>query len=184
MIKTNQSNLSASCTCLQMLAPSLSVDPLHLPIFCEVAEIYVPAEIKELVKNDNFSVQNNFTAHCSKIKSYFHICCVNMAFVEKIKTDIVFLVKNKIMNCLWTITGILATASCLLWRSRLSKLSSSSISFLWSCQMTQKHYQSLKIEEHLFSPYNVNTLSSMQVVRIQIHHQILSNNIKRNECHQ
>ena len=30
-----------------MLAPSLSDDPLHLPIFCEVAEIYAPAEMKK-----------------------------------------------------------------------------------------------------------------------------------------
>ena len=54
--KTNLSNLSAACTCLQKLAPSLSVDPRHLPIFCEVAEIYVPVEIKNGI-NDNFSVK-------------------------------------------------------------------------------------------------------------------------------
>ena len=45
-----------------MLAPSLSDDPLHLPIFCEVAEIYAPAEMKKKKKkrlgiNEIFSVK-------------------------------------------------------------------------------------------------------------------------------
>lgn len=89
---------------------------------------------------------------------YFHICCANSHsfWNSKKKRLTQTVMKNKILNLLWRITGILATASCLLWRSFLSKLSSSSISFLWSCQITQKHIKQWKQDEHVESPQTMS----------------------------